>query len=81
MRARLHEGTAYAVPVIGWRREIEQLNAADASAFYRRYYAPDNAVLGGRRCGALGRGFALGPDPLWRFAAQRTAARGAPNGA
>ena len=45
MRARLHEGTAYAVPVIGWRREIEQLNATDASAFYRRYYAPDNAVL------------------------------------
>ena len=45
MRARLHDGTAYAVPVIGWRREIEQLNAADASAFYRRFYAPDNAVL------------------------------------
>ena len=45
MRARLHEGTPYAVPVIGWRREIEQLNETDASAFYRRYYAPDNAIL------------------------------------
>lgn len=45
MRARLYDGIAYSVPVIGWRREIEQLNAADALAFYRRYYAPDNAIL------------------------------------
>jgi zinc protease len=45
MRHRLHKGTAYEVPVIGWRAEIEKLNAADATAFYRRYYAPDNAVL------------------------------------
>jgi zinc protease len=45
MRARLHAGTNYAVPVIGWRREIEKLNADDAQAFYRRFYAPDNAVL------------------------------------
>ena len=45
LRHRLHEGTSYEVPVIGWRAEIEKLNAADASAFYRRYYAPDNAVL------------------------------------
>jgi zinc protease len=45
MRQRLHQGTAYEVPVIGWRDEIEQLNAEDAAAFYRRYYAPDNAVL------------------------------------
>ena len=45
MRARLHDGTSYAVPVIGWRSEIEQLNEADAGAFYRRYYAPDNAIL------------------------------------
>ena len=45
MRKRLHAGTAYAVPVIGWRDEIAALNAKDARAFYRRYYAPDNAVL------------------------------------
>ena len=45
MRKRLHQGTAYEVPVIGWRKEIERLNAEDARAFYRRYYAPDNAVL------------------------------------
>ncbi len=45
MRNRLHCGTAYEVPVIGWRDEIEKLNADDAADFYRRYYAPDNAVL------------------------------------
>ena len=31
--------------MIGWRTEIERLNADDAQRFYRRYYAPDNAVL------------------------------------
>ncbi|MCH1486260.1 MAG: insulinase family protein, partial [Alphaproteobacteria bacterium] len=45
LRHRLHKGTAYEVPVIGWRAEIEKLNAVDATNFYRRYYAPDNAVL------------------------------------
>lgn len=45
MRAKLHEGTPYAIPVIGWRDEIAALNAEDAAAFYRRFYAPDNAIL------------------------------------
>ncbi|MBT7642460.1 MAG: insulinase family protein [Rhodobiaceae bacterium] len=45
MRKRLHAGTAYSVPVIGWRDEISALNATDAQRFYERYYAPDNAVL------------------------------------
>ncbi|MBT5157200.1 MAG: insulinase family protein [Rhodobiaceae bacterium] len=45
MRKRLHAGTAYSVPVIGWRDEIAALNAKDAKSFYDRYYAPDNAVL------------------------------------
>lgn len=45
MVTRLHQDGAYRAPIIGWRREIEQYNAADAEAFYRRYYAPDNAIL------------------------------------
>ena len=45
IRKRLHAGTGQAVPVIGWRDEIAALSAEDAAAFYRRYYAPDNAVL------------------------------------
>ena len=35
----------YRVPVIGWKREIERLTTADALAFYRAHYAPNNAIL------------------------------------
>jgi len=35
----------YGRPVIGWRHEIEELSLEDAMAFYRRHYAPNNAVL------------------------------------
>ena len=45
MRATLFMNHPYRVPVIGWRHEVEALGRADALAFYRRFYAPDNAVL------------------------------------
>ena len=35
----------YGTPVIGWRHEIEALDKAAAEAFYRRFYAPNNAIL------------------------------------
>jgi zinc protease len=35
----------YGVPIIGWEHEIRGLTAADALAFYRTHYAPNNAVL------------------------------------
>jgi len=35
----------YAIPIIGWRHEMEQLDREDALAFYRTYYAPNNAIL------------------------------------
>ncbi|QGX99788.1 insulinase family protein [Roseovarius faecimaris] len=35
----------YGVPVIGWRHEMEALDLDDALAFYREYYAPNNAIL------------------------------------
>jgi zinc protease len=35
----------YGVPIIGWRHEIEELGLEDALEFYRRYYAPNNAIL------------------------------------
>jgi zinc protease len=35
----------YHRPVIGWRHEMETLDRKDALDFYRRFYAPDNAVL------------------------------------
>ena len=45
MRASLFLNHAYGNPIIGWRREMEQLSLQDALAFYERYYAPDNAIL------------------------------------
>jgi zinc protease len=35
----------YHRPTIGWRHEMETLDREDALAFYRRFYAPDNAIL------------------------------------
>ena len=35
----------YGRPVIGWRHEMEQLSRDDAIGFYRRFYAPNNAVV------------------------------------
>jgi len=45
MMAALYLNHPYGRPVIGWRREIEQLGREDALAFYRRFYAPNNATL------------------------------------
>lgn len=35
----------YGTPVIGWFHEMEKLSWEDATAFYNRYYAPNNAFL------------------------------------
>lgn len=35
----------YRLPIIGWAHEIEALSRADLEAFYRTWYAPNNAVL------------------------------------
>ncbi len=35
----------YGTPTIGWRHEMEALTRADALDWYRRYYAPNNAIL------------------------------------
>ncbi|WP_284694401.1 M16 family metallopeptidase [Rhodoplanes serenus] len=43
--AALYLNHPYGRPVIGWRGEIEKLDRADALAFYRTFYGPNNAVL------------------------------------
>jgi zinc protease len=43
--AALYLNHPYGRPVIGWRQEIEKLNREDALAFYKRFYAPNNAIL------------------------------------
>jgi zinc protease len=43
--AALYLNHPYGRPVIGWHQEVEQLNREDALAFYKRFYAPNNATL------------------------------------
>lgn len=35
----------YAIPVIGWRHEIENLSKTDIETFYQKWYAPNNAIV------------------------------------
>lgn len=41
----MFQNHGYGSPVIGWKQEIGQLTRDDAIDFYRKYYAPNNAVL------------------------------------
>jgi zinc protease len=43
--AALYLNHPYGRPVIGWHQEIESLGREDALAFYKRFYAPNNATL------------------------------------
>lgn len=44
-RAAQYMNHRYGIPIIGWKHEMEKLSLEDALAFYRRYYAPNNAIL------------------------------------
>ena len=44
-RAAQYLNHPYGIPIIGWRHEIEGLGRAEAEAFYKTFYAPNNAVL------------------------------------
>jgi len=43
--AELYLNHPYGRPVIGWHPEIEKLDRVDALEFYKRFYAPNNAIL------------------------------------
>ncbi len=45
MEAALYQNHPYGIPVIGWAHEIARLSPADAMSFYKRHYAPNNAML------------------------------------
>jgi len=45
MRATAYLAHPYQIPVIGWPSDIEGWKVEDLQAFYRQYYAPNNAVL------------------------------------
>ncbi len=44
-RAAQYLNHRYGVPVIGWRHEMEKLDLKAAMTYYKRFYAPNNAVL------------------------------------
>lgn len=43
--AAAHLAAPYHHPVIGWMSDLKQMTVADAKAWYRRYYVPNNATL------------------------------------
>ena len=43
--AALYLNSPYGKPVIGWRHEMEGLTRNDAIGFYRRFYAPNDAIV------------------------------------
>jgi zinc protease len=45
MQAALFVNHPYGHPVIGWEQEIRKLDREQALAFYRRFYAPNNALV------------------------------------
>ncbi len=45
MSAALYQNHPYGTPIIGWEQEMAALTLDDAMAFYRTWYAPNNAIL------------------------------------
>lgn len=45
MNASLYLSHPYGLPVIGWEHEMAKLSRDDALTFYKRFYAPNNAIL------------------------------------
>jgi zinc protease len=45
MNAALHLSHPYGRPVVGWMEELRHIDRASATDFYRRHYAPNNAIL------------------------------------
>lgn len=43
--AALYLAHPYGIPIVGWEEEIKRLDVDDALAFYRKFYAPNNAIL------------------------------------
>jgi len=45
MNATLYVHHPYGIPIIGWPQEIAKLTRADAEAWYKAWYTPNNAIL------------------------------------
>lgn len=40
-----YEASPYRIPIIGWASDLESMDVADLRAWYRQWYAPNNAVV------------------------------------
>jgi predicted Zn-dependent peptidase len=45
MNSLLFSAHPYGTPVVGWPRDLERLERADAMAYFRTYYSPSNCVM------------------------------------
>lgn len=45
VRRALYLNSPYGRPIIGWMHEMKTLSTKDALSFYRRHYAPNNAIV------------------------------------
>jgi zinc protease len=45
MAAALYQNHPYRIPTIGWMHEMAKLSREDALTFYKRFYAPNNAIV------------------------------------
>ena len=45
MSASLYQNHPYRIPIIGWMHEMAKLSREDALAFYKEFYAPNNAIV------------------------------------
>lgn len=44
-RATAYEASPYRIPVIGWMDDLDAMQVEDLRAWYRKWYAPNNATL------------------------------------
>jgi len=45
INAALYMNHPYRKPIIGWEHEIKSLSLDDVTKFYKKYYAPNNAII------------------------------------
>jgi len=45
MSTALYQNHPYRIPIIGWMHEMATLSREDALSFYKRFYAPNNAIV------------------------------------
>ena len=45
MSTALYQNHPYRIPIIGWMHEMAKLSREDALTFYKRFYAPNNAIV------------------------------------